>query len=235
MFLRSILLLMLIFLGAATSFGQQSGNQSSVVLDENLWVTFYDLPSRRFRAIRAAILTRDNESAAHDLSVTANYLSVEAERSSAVFQAPLHDVVGQLRRMEATVEGVTLEELDVLFGRTHWLLAQHYLELARQARDTRQNRNASLYLWATIHHMERAILWSNVAVTREVHATLEGLQEVASELRNPETSERAYRERPIVQAENLLRKVGKQIDRRILAPLSQDDVSESDAEQQQSK
>ena len=233
MFLRSILLLMLIFPGAAASFGQQSDNQSPVVLDENLWVTFYDLPSRRFRAIRAAILRRDNESAARDLSVTANYLSVEAERSSAVFQAPLRDAIGQLRRMEANIEGVTLEELDVLFGRSHWLLAQHYLEFARQARDTRQNRNASLYLWATTHHIERAILWNNVAVTREVHATLEGLQEVAGELRNSETSASAYRERPIARAENLLRKVGKQIDRRVLIPLPQNDVSKSDAERQE--
>lgn len=227
---RSLVLLTLIFLVAATSFGQQSDNQSSVVLDENLWITFYDLPSRRFRAIRSAILSRDFESAARDLSVTASYLSVEAERSSAVFQVPLRDVVDRLRRMQATVERVTLEELDVLFGRAHWLLAQHYLEFARQSRDARQNRNASLYLWATTHHIERAILWSNAAVTREVHATLEGLQELASELKNPETSARAYGERPIVRAEGLLRKMGKQIDRRVLLPPAQNDVSQPDAE-----
>lgn len=228
---RSILALALIFLGAAASFGQQSQNQSAVVLDENLWVTFYDLPSRRFRAIRAAILTRDYEAAVRDLAVTANYLSVEAERSSLVFQAPLRDAVAQLRRMEAATESVTLEALDVLFGRTHWLLAQHYLELARHARDSRQTRNASLYLWATTHHIERAILWSDEAVTREVHGTLEDLQKLAGELRDPESSARAYRKRPIVRAETLLRKISKQIDRRVLLPLPQGDVEEPDAQQ----
>ncbi|NIO40948.1 MAG: hypothetical protein GTO41_12665 [Burkholderiales bacterium] len=130
----------------------------------------------------------------------------------------MSDVVSQLRRMEAGVGNITLDELDALFGRAHWLLAQHYLAFAREARDARQNRNASLYLRATTHHIERAILWSNVAVTREVHRTLEGLQKLAGEIGNPETSARAYRERPIVQAEILLRKIGKQIDRRVLLP-----------------
>ncbi len=79
MLLRLILVLAMIFLVAPTSFGQRSDSQSAVVLDEGLWVTFYDLPSRRFRAIRSAVLTRDHESAARDLSLAANYLSVEAD------------------------------------------------------------------------------------------------------------------------------------------------------------
>lgn len=216
---KSILPLMLIFLGASATYGQPRDSQSAVVLDENLWVTFYDLPSRRFRAIRTAVLTRDNESAARDLSLAANYLSVEAERSSAVFQAPLGDIVDHLRRMGSDIDSVTFDELDALFGRAHWLLAQHYLEFAREARDARHNRNASLYLWATTHHIERAILWSNVAVNREVHTTLEGLQKLAGELGDPERSARAYRERPIARAESLLRKIGKQIDRRVLLPV----------------
>lgn len=230
MLLRQILALTLISLAVSTSFGQQSESQSAIVLDEDLWVTFYDLPSRRFRAIRTAVLTRDHESAARDLSLAANYLSVEAARSSAVFQAPLGDVVSQLRRMENDVGMVTLEALDALFGRAHWLLAQHFLEFARGARDARNNRNTSLYLWATTHHIERAILWSNIAVTREVHTTLEGLQELAGKLRDPETAARAYRERPIVRAEVLLRKIGVQIDRRVLLPKS-DEIAESETEQ----
>ena len=231
MLLRLTLILALIFLAASASYSQQNDRQSAVVLDEGLWVTFYDLPSRRFRTIRTAILTRNHEAAARDLSLAANYLSVEAARSSAVFQAPLSDVVTRLRRMEENVGSVTLEELDALFGRAHWLLAQHYLGFARDARDARNSRNMSLYLWATTHHIERAILWSNVAITREVHATLEGLRELAGELANPESAAQAYRERPIVRAENLLKKIGKQIDRRVLLPISRNDGSISDAEQ----
>lgn len=218
MFSKIMLPLLLVIFGVATYADEQLDRQASVVLDEDLWITFYDLPSRRFRAIRTAILVRNNESAARDMSVTANYLSVEADRSSAVFQAPLRNVVDRLRGMGAAVEEVTLEELDALFGRAHWLLAQHYLDLARRARDARQDRNASLYLWATTHHMERALLWSNVAVTREAHATLEDLREIGSLLQDPETSARAYKEKPVVRAEQLLRKIGKQIDRRVLLP-----------------
>lgn len=218
MVLKTPLLLALVLSGVAAVASSQGDQQSPVVLDEKLWVTFYDLPSRRFRAIRSAILTRNTEAAVRDLSVAANYLSVEADRSSAIFQAPLRGVVDQLQRLAAGIDNVTLEELDTLFGRAHWLLAQHYLELARTARDARQNRNASLYLWATTHHMERAVLWSNVAVTRETHAALENLRELANLLQDPETSARAYSEKPVVRAERLLRKVGKQIDRRVLLP-----------------
>ena len=231
MFVKSLLPLVLIFSGAAAYADQQSASQSPVVLDEQLWVTFYDLPSRRFRAIRTAILTRNNESAARDLAVTANYLSVESDRSSATFQAPLRDIVEQLRQKEAAVDTVTLEELDALFGRAHWLLAQHYLELARQARDTRQSRNTSLYLWATTHHMERAMLWSNVAVTREAQTALEGLRKIAGELQNPATSARAYKERPVVRAEKLLRKIGKQIDRRVILPVAETTSNKPDTDQ----
>lgn len=230
MFVKLILTLLIIFAATIVHADQQRSSQAPIVLDEELWVTFYDLPSRRFRAIRAAILTRDNESAARDLSITANYLSIESDRAVAALQAPLSDVVDQLRQKAAAVDKVTLDELDELFGRAHWLLAQHYLALARQARDTRQNRNASLYLWATTHHMERAMLWSNVAVTREAHAALEGLRKTAGELQNPETSARAYKERPVVRAETLLRKIGKQMDRRVILPPAATTGSESSAE-----
>ncbi|MBT8100230.1 MAG: hypothetical protein KJO82_10785 [Gammaproteobacteria bacterium] len=192
--------------------------QQAVVLDENLWVTFYDLPSRRFRAIRTAVLTRDKAAASADLAVAANYLSVEAERASDNFQGPLQQIADQLRAMGASVDDVTLQQLDVIFGRTHWLLAQHYLEFARRARDVRQNRNTSLYLWATIHHMERALLWSNVPVTRRVQNTFEDLREIATDLRDPQTAESAYKEKPVIRAETLLRQIGDQIDRRVLLP-----------------
>jgi hypothetical protein len=229
-----MLSLLLVLFGVATYADEQPDRQASVVLDEDLWITFYDLPSRRFRAIRTAIVERNNASAARDMSVTANYLSVEADRSSAVFQAPLRDVVDRLSGMGAAVEEVTLEELDALFGRAHWLLAQHYLDLARRARDARQDRNASLYLWATTHHMERAMLWSNVAVTREVHATLEDLRKIASLLQEPQKSARAYKEKPVVRAEQLLRKIGKQIDRRVLLPPIKPNSPEADTKQSKS-
>ena len=219
---RLISTISLILLAVSPVYGQTEETQSAVVLEEGLWVTFYDLPSRRFRAIRTAVLTQKLDAAARDLSLTANYFSVEASRSADVFQAPLNDVVNKLRHMAENIETVTLEDLDKLFGRAHWLLAQHYLHFARVARDARNGRNASLYLWATTHHIERAILWSDVAVTREVHDTLEGLQDLAGKLGNPETAARAFRERPIVRAETLLRKIGEQIDRRVLLPKSDD-------------
>lgn len=216
---RLTVFLALCCLAAPAVYGQQD-LQSRVVLDEGLWVTFYDLPSRRFRAIRTAILVQDLQAAARDLSIAANYISIEAERSSDVLRTPLNDVVDRMRSIEQDVRSVTLADLDALFGRAHWLLAQHFLGLGRDARNARNSRNMSLYLWATTHHIERAILWSDVSITREVHSTLEELQKIAGDLQNPQTEARAYREKPIVQAENLLKKIGKQIDRRVLLPMS---------------
>ena len=57
MFSKLFLPILLILVSASTTYAQQGDGQSAVVLDEDVWVTFYDLPSRRFRAIRAAILT----------------------------------------------------------------------------------------------------------------------------------------------------------------------------------
>jgi hypothetical protein len=221
---------MFVFLAATSYADQQDDRRAAVVLDEDVWVTFYDLPSRRFRAIRSAVLTRNNEAASRDLAVTANYISVEAERSSVTFQEPLRDVVDRLLRMKDDIDNVTLQDLDLLFGRAHWLLAQHYLEFARVARDARQSRNASLYLYATTHHMERALLWGNVPVTRKVQTTLEDLRGIAGRLQNSETSARAYKEKPVVRAEQLLRDIGKQIDRRVLLPPPQDVAGKTDPE-----
>lgn len=217
-----ILLLPFVLVAVVAHAGQQSERQAPVVLDENQWVTFYDLPSRRFRAIRTAVLTRNYHAAARDLVVTANYLTVEAERSTEVLQGPMREVVMRLREMESSIDRVTLDELDGQFGRAHWLLAQHYIVFARGARDARHARNTSLYLTAITHHMERAMLWSNVPVDDEVHDTLEDLRETAGELLNPETAAAAFRERPIVRAEQLLRKIGAQINRRVLVPATGD-------------
>lgn len=219
MFARMTLSVVLAFFAAAAFADQHDRAQQAVVMDEDRWVTFYDLPSRRFRAIRTAVLNRETETAARDLQVTANYIAVEADRASAILQPPLREVVETLGRMSREIDSTTLADLGSTFGRAHWLLAQHYLEFARSARDARQDRNASLYLWATTHHMERAILWSNGAITREVRTTLDSLRNLAGRLQSPDTAARAYRDKPVVRAGRLLAKIGQQIDRPVLVPV----------------
>ncbi|MDX1405005.1 MAG: hypothetical protein R3192_10715 [Woeseiaceae bacterium] len=195
---------------------EQESRQAKLVLDEGVWVTFYDLPSRRFRAIRTAILASDSESAKRDLAVSASYISVEADRASDNLREPLREVVSRLKAHSENIEGAGLQDLDRLFGRVHWLLAQHYLERARRARDIRDNRSTSLLLYAVTHHLERALLRNNVPVSREVHATLEDLRDVAGRLQGANTFEQAYREKPVVRAERLLRQIGMQIERPVL-------------------
>lgn len=221
MIARTTIALMLLFLAASTGLGQQGDRESTVVLEEGIWVTFYDVPSRRFRVVRTAVLTQNLETVARDLSIAANYLSIEADRAAEELRGPLSEVVDRIRHFQQNPRAISLRDLDATFARAHWLLAQHYLGFAREARNEKNSRNMSLYLWATTHHIERAILWSDVAITRDVHSTLEGLQKIAGDLQDPKTEARAYRERPIVQAEKLLTKIGAQIDRRVLLPISE--------------
>lgn len=214
--LTLVLAVILVSLNAAA--GQEAGRASALVLDEDTWVTFYDLPSRRFRSIRSALLTQQPDVAARDLSVSASYISVEVERTPEALQRPLQSIVAKLEELSGNVDKVTLSALDALFGRAHWLLAQHYLYFARQSRDAREDRNTSLYLWATAHHMERAMLWSNVPLSREVSRTLQSIRDIAGRLQNPQAAASAYQERPVVRAEELLRRIGEEMDRRVLLP-----------------
>lgn len=196
----------------------RSDELPSVTLDENVWVLFYDLPSRRFRSIREAHLRRDWERASDDLRTSAGFLAAEAGRASAPLHAPLNDIADRLNRLAAAdaASDIAGEQLDAAFGRAHWLLAQHYLVLARDARDTGAHRMAGTYLLATAHHMERAALWSDAKLTRRLAQTLDRLRDHANDLREGRDAARVYRDKPIVAAEKTLRELGVLLDRKVL-------------------
>lgn len=196
----------------------QAPQQSQVTLDEGRWVLFYDLPSRRFPAIRASFVSRQFDAAAQDLSTSAAFIAVEASRSLPAIGERLQSVAASLSALAENLAepGTTVSELDAIFGRAHWLLAQHYLYLARNDRDTKQYRMAGQYLWATTHHLERAVIWSNARIDRRLQNTLESLRELATRLQDPRQAERAIAEKPIVRAEALLVDLGKTIDRPVV-------------------
>jgi hypothetical protein len=202
------------------ALAQTEPQQPRVIMDENLWVTFYDLPSRRFREIRSDFVRRDFATAARNLVISANFLNVEADRAIPAVAERLHDVSARLTKIAEIVDdtSVTVADLDSLFGRAHWLLAQHYLDMARRSRDVQQYRNEGLYLWATTHHMERAVLWSNARVDRELLKTLDALRDLADRLQDAELAAEANRNRPVVRAEKVLRTLGEQMDRPVVLP-----------------
>ncbi len=199
---------------------QDETDQPKVVIDEGQWAAFYDVPSRRFRDIRAAFIRREFDRASEDLATSASYLSIEASRALPAIAERLSEVSQRMMWISENINdaGVTTQDLDALFSRAHWLLAQHYLDKARSSRDSRQNRNAGLNLLASTHHLERAVLWSNSRIDRGVQETLEDLRDLADRLQDKELAARAYREKPIVRAETLLRKLGKTIDRPVVLP-----------------
>lgn len=194
--------------------------QPVMTLDENLWIAFYDVPSRRFRDIRAAFVKRQFGLASHDLETSANYLIIEADRALPALSQRLNEVAEQMMWIAENINdmSVTMTDLDTLFSRTHWLLSQHFLSMARNARDSRQNRNAGLYLLATTHHLERAVLWSNSRIDRDVHKTLGQLRDLAEKLIDGDAVKDVYKDKPLVRADALLRKLGKSIDRQVVIP-----------------
>ncbi len=215
---KTILISTLMLLLPVTAFSQQPAERQPLfTLDEQVWVLFYDLPSRRFRTIRDAFVRRDFAAAQKDLEVTHGFLLAEIGRSEAVLRGPLTEVADRLLEISAEIESpeTTVRNLDAVFARGHWLLAQHYLILATRGRDSAQHSNAGSYLWATAHHLERAVLWSDARLTPAQVRALDDIRAMADRLRTDAKPERVYRDKPIAKARDILVKLGDYLDRKV--------------------
>ncbi|MEL7187803.1 MAG: hypothetical protein AAFN50_15435 [Pseudomonadota bacterium] len=199
-----------------------------LTLDEQVWVAFYDVPSRRFRTVRDKFVVRDFESAARDLDTSIAFLKVEAGRAADELQPDLNDVIKKLQTIRdsiATAE-VTSSTLDLTFARTHWLLAQHFFVLALNSRESGAHKNAGHYLWATAHHVERAVLWSNARIDRKTVNSLESLRSLANRLKSSSSPDRVYQDRPIRLAARTIISVGEHLDRSVrIAELLSDETN----------
>lgn len=186
-------------------------------LDDQLWILFYDLPSRRFRAIRDAFIRRDFAAVRQDLAASEGFLRAEINRADAVLVPPMTDVADGLKSVADNLDNgdTTVADLDPVFARAHWLLSQHYLTLATTARDTGRHVNAGHYLWATAHHLERTVLWSDARINRKLRNSLDGMRAMADELRTSEQPERVYRNKPIDNARRTLSELGRFLDRKV--------------------
>lgn len=205
---------LMIFLISTTAAPQ---DQPALVLDEDVWVTFYDLPSRRFRNIRDAFVRRDVRSVSRDIEASVSYLRVEAERARQALRSPLAEVTTQLERIRDGLPDtfVSIEQLDSVFGRTHWLLSQHFFVMALDARQSEEHRTAGKYLTATAHHMERAVLWSEARINRDILDSLESIREMAGRLQESRRPQRVYRNEPLRLTADTIRAIGKHLDRRV--------------------
>jgi hypothetical protein len=186
-------------------------------LDDRLWVMFYDLPSRRFREIRDAFIRRDFDVVRQDLTTSEAFLRAEIGRADPVLVPAMTEVADRLHAIADNLgdRDTTVTDLDPVFARAHWLLAQHYLTLATTARDTGRHKMAGQYLWATAHHLERTVLWSDARISRKLVNALDGMREMAGELRTSERPERVYKDKPIDNARRTLFELGEFLDRKV--------------------
>ena len=215
--MEKVFLTIALFSIVGGAMAQDLPDQRAIVLDEDVWVTFYDLPSRRFRTIRDAFVRRDFESVSRDLDITIGFLSVEAQRAVPELKPAITEVVEQMQAMRSRLSDTSLSvgQLDAVFARTHWLLSQQYLVFAIQARDRQMYRSAGRYLFATAHHLERSVLWSDARVTEEIVSSLDSIRDMASKLQNSESPERVMMGRPVRLTAKTLIEIGEQIDRRV--------------------
>lgn len=197
--------------------GVQAQSKAFLTLDEDAWVAFYDVPSRRFRSVRDQIVAGNVETAERDLDASISFLSVEANRAPPELEKPFAEVMNTLSTMrdDLRAKNRPASDFDATFARAHWILTQQYFVFAIRARDSEQHRNAGHYLWATAHHLERAILWSNTQIDRRTVAALDSMREMAGRLRDDQNPARVYRDRPLRTASRAIIRVGERLDRRV--------------------
>ncbi len=197
-----------IFLGIA-SFAVISDvpeEQPMFTRENGILLLFYDVSSRRFRTARDALIRGDLVAAAGDLQTSAGHLRLEAERNDGALGVELGKVATQLMVLSGRVgdDDFLRTELDPVFARAHWLLAQQYLDWAEISRDRKRHKNAGGYLWAATHHLERALIWSNQRVDSDIALRLDELSSLANDLRSGSDPAAVYQEKPIRGARDLL-------------------------------
>lgn len=192
-----------------------AAERSEFVIDNDVWVWFFDVPSRRFRSTREAFIRRDWETARRDLASSAAFVRAEQSRADEPLVEPLDRLAGRLEDLSRTIgDGtVTTSDLDNAFGRAHWLLAQHYLLVAERLRTAGDHRNVGGYLNATCHHLERAVLWSDARLSRSQTRIFDDLRGLATELRSAKDPSLVYRNRPVARARELLLELAEDLDR----------------------
>jgi hypothetical protein len=163
-------------------------------------------------------VSRDFDAARHDIEVSAQYLGIEAQRAQPGIGAAMEAVRIRLREMGGNLdsEKVVAREFDALFGRAHWLLAQHFLHLAIASRDAERYRESGHYLIASAHHMERAALWSNARISPELVRSLDRLLGLADQLQDSPSKRWVEETRPLQSAVKTLAALGEHIDRQVL-------------------
>lgn len=208
---------LVIAIGASVPRAATADDVRLLSLDEEVWVAFYDLPSRRFRSIRDSFVQGDSESAKRDIDASLSFLKVEADRAMPELKPAFEGVMDRFAAIRDGLDStrITASDLDAVFARAHWLLTQQYFVQALRSRDGERHRQAGHYLWATAHHLERCIVWSNARVDRRMVLALDSLRGMAARLRDEPDPQRVYRERPIRLAAQTIVQIGDHLDRNL--------------------
>ena len=210
-------LCMLLPSSSAESASVVAPDRPTLVLDGDTFITFYDLPSRRFRALRGAFVEGDEVGFQRDLAVSIEYLGVEIQRMDPRLGGAMHEVIAGFDAVSIS-SGAAVTELDALFSRAHWLLAQHFLLTAQSRLLESGAATPAIYLIATAHHLERAALWSGAGETPKLAQTLDELRASAGNLRK--YPHRDQYQRLIARTAGLLKDLSKVINRPVRVELN---------------
>jgi len=199
----------------AAEVAAKESRQNTFVLDESLWVLFYDLPSRRFRLIRDNYLQQNFDAARANLLTSENYVRIEAGRATYGLKEKLEETAAQLHVLSERIDDPDFSKnaFDPVFARTHWLLAQHFLLKSLESLEVKDSRMSGHYLLATTHHLERTVLWSDMPIRPATVVVLDRVELLANELLESKNPARVWKKKPILQAWRILVSIGEYLDR----------------------
>ena len=102
-----------VLIATTSAFPAHSTDQPVVTMQENLWIAFYDVPSRRFRDIRNAFVKRQFDRAATDLSTSADYLIIEKDRAVPAIAERLSEVADRMTWISENLDDVSITTTDL--------------------------------------------------------------------------------------------------------------------------
>ncbi len=193
----------------SASASTSESKSTRFVMDGDTFIVFYDLPSRRFRALQQAFINQNTEQFDRDLEVTIQYLAAEKSRMDPRLQAPIDQTIESLRAFPSTSD-LSLSDMQQHFARVHWLLAQHFLQIAHRQTQSTETAETWLYYTATAHHLERAVLWASLEIDKTLTANLDSLRAVTSATMHKRNKDK--RQRTLQRTAQTLKKLSTELE-----------------------
>jgi hypothetical protein len=160
-----------------------------VVVEEDLWSQHLDQPGAEFDTVEQDYLAGDLLAAAESIRRGASYLRAEGSRAKTGDRDLLLAVSGALEGLSRRVETrkvTSFDEIGAVFARAHRAVADHYLNLARQAYDGGDARLTGVHLAVAVRNVRQQLIRQNTELDYDLESRLGKLETLAGQLQRPD-------------------------------------------------